>query len=144
MAQGKTRPTEVSPDDFIASLDDPAKRADSLRLVDLMARLSHEPATMWGPTIIGFGRYHYRYASGHEGDTCVIGFSPRKAEFSIYLNGLAEGAGMEKRDVLLRQLGQHRIGKACLYVKRLDAIDMKVLATMIELSIAETHSRYAD
>jgi hypothetical protein len=88
---------------------------------------------MWGPSIVGFDRYHYRYASGHEGESCVVGFSPRKGDLSIYLLG-----GFEGREELLAALGRHRIGKACLYVRRLADVDLAVLERLVALSVADT------
>jgi hypothetical protein len=127
MAETKTRPTDVAVEEFIAKVDDPQKRADSHVLVEMMQRLTGDKPKMWGPTIIGFGSYHYKYASGHEGDACMAGFSPRKAEFSIYLSP----EPTEKRDALLARLGKHRMGKGCLYVKRLDGLDMNVLEQLV-------------
>lgn len=128
MAETKTKPTEIDVGEFIAKVEDPRKRADSHALVEMMSRLSGEPPKMWGPTIIGFGSYHYKYASGHEGDACMAGFSPRKAEFSIYLSP----EPTETREALLAKLGKHRMGKGCLYVKRLDGLDMKVLEALVK------------
>lgn len=142
MAEAKTKPTGVDVDDFIAQLDDPAKRADSQRLIALMQKITGAPARMWGPSIIGFGSYHYTYASGHEGDSCLAGFSPRKAEFSIYLNGGYFPEMVEKRQALLAKLGKHHMGKGCLYVKKLENIDLKVLEQLVKLSYASLKKRY--
>jgi hypothetical protein len=127
---------------FLAAIEDTRKRADCAALVELMSRLTGAGPALWRGGIIGFGRYHYRYASGHEGDTCLIGFSPRKAEFSIYLSG--EIADPERRAALLAQLGRHRMGKGCLYVKRLGDIDMTVLETLARESIAYLRATYPD
>ena len=142
MAEAKTKPTEVDVDEFIAQVDDPAKRADSHKLIALMQKLTGEPARMWGPSIIGFGSYHYKYASGHEGDSCLAGFSPRKAEFSVYLRGGYWSENVEKRDALLARLGKHRMGKGCLYVKRLADVDLEVLAQLIAQSVSALRSTY--
>jgi len=142
MAETKTKPTSASVDEFLARIDDPQRRADSDILVELMQRLTGEPAQMWGPTIVGFGSYHYKYASGHEGDSSIIGFSPRAAEFSIYLNGIHFEGVSAKRDDLLTVLGRHRMGKGCLYVKRLDAIDVKVLEKLLKLSVDAVQKAY--
>jgi hypothetical protein len=99
-----------------------------------MARLSGEPARMWGPSIIGFGRYRYRYDSGREGEMCRIGFSPRKAELVFYLGGL--------EDADLAALGPHRRGKGCLYIKRLAGVDMDVLEALIAQSLAYMDAAY--
>ena len=138
--QAKTRPETGNVDAFLAQVEDPVKRADSHRLVELMQEVSGEPPVLWGGNIVGFGSYHYTYASGHDGDACLIGFSPRKADFSIYLMGTPEGAA--PRDALLARLGKHRMGKGCLYIKRLDDIDIGVLRELAEVSIRtlrETH-----
>lgn len=142
MAEAKTKPTGVDVDDFIAQLDDPAKRADSQRLIALMQKITGAPARMWGPSIIGFGSYHYTYASGHEGDSCLAGFSPRKAEFSIYLSGGYWSENVARRDALLASLGRHRMGKGCLYVKRLADVDIDVLAQLITQSVTALRSTY--
>ena len=141
MAETKTRPTEMTVEAFIAGVDDPQKRADSQVLIDMMSRLTGERPRMWGSSIVGFGSYHYKYASGHEGDACITGFSPRKAEFSIYLSGAADIA--DERDALLQQLGKHRIGKGCLYVKRLEGLDMAVLEQLVRQSIEQVKATYA-
>ena len=142
MAEAKTKPTGVDVDDFIAQLDDPAKRADSQRLIALMQKITGAPARMWGPSIISFGSYHYTYASGHEGDSCLAGFSPRKAEFSIYLSGGYWSENVARRDALLASLGRHRMGKGCLYVKRLADVDIDVLAQLITQSVTALRSTY--
>jgi hypothetical protein len=142
MPEIQTKPTNVAVEEFIAGLDDPAKRAGSHKLIDMMSRLTGAPAKMWGPAIIGFGTYHYKYASGHEGDSCVAGFSPRKAEFSIYLNASYALEYVVERDELLSRLGKHRMGKGCLYVKRLEEVDLKALEKLIRQSIEAVRSTY--
>jgi hypothetical protein len=114
MAETKTRPTAVSVDDYLDAVPDEGRRADGRKVRDMMERISGYPATMWGPSIIGFGRYHYRYDSGHEGDAARIGFSPRTRELVFYLLG-----GFPHQQALLDQLGKHRTGKCCLYVNRI-------------------------
>ncbi|WHO39558.1 DUF1801 domain-containing protein [Sphingobium sp. AP49] len=136
MRTGDNKTTETAVD-VAAYLDgvEPAERqADGHIVAALMARLSGEPARMWGPSIIGFGRYHYRYDSGREGDMCRIGFSPRKAELVFYL------AGLDDADLV--PLGKYRRGKGCLYVKRLDNIDMAVLEALIGKSLAHMDGLY--
>lgn len=130
MAKNKTTPTEVSPHDFIAAIEDDNKRQDSEWILQTMQEVTGEPPKMWGPSIIGFGTYHYVYASGHEGDWMEIGFSPRKANISIYL---ISGVGREVD--LLAKLGKHKIGKSCLYVKRLSDVDKEVLREMMTASV---------
>ena len=132
----KTKPTEVSVDEFLSSVPDDANRADAIRLREMMEEISGEAAIMWGPSIIGFGRYHYRYDSGHEGDASAIGFSPRASNLTIYVVGGYEGHA----DVLGR-LGKHKIGKSCLYIKRLSDIDESALRELIQISI-DNAARY--
>jgi hypothetical protein len=133
----KTVPTAADVAAFIAAVPDATRRADAETLAALMARLSGEPAKMWGPSIIGFGEYHYRYDSGRTGSMSRIGFSPRKAETVVYLID-----GFTGQADLLARLGKHRIGKSCLYIKRLADIDMSVLEAMITASLATMAERY--
>ena len=121
MAETKTKPTQASVDDFIAAVEKPVRRADAQAVRDMMERVTGEAATMWGPTIIGFGLYHYRYASGHEGDMCRVGFSPRSANLVLYVGGFPE------YDALLGKLGKFKRSKACLYLNRLADVDLGVL-----------------
>jgi hypothetical protein len=121
MAETKTKPTSVNVDDFIAAVEKPVRRADAEIVREMMERVTGEPATLWGPTIIGFGTYHYRYASGHEGDMCRVGFSPRSANLVLYVGGFPE------YEDLLGKLGKHKRSKACLYLNRLADVDLAVL-----------------
>jgi hypothetical protein len=123
MAENKTKPTAASVDDFFGSIVDPQRRDDARMLRALMARVSGEPAVMWGLTIVGFGTYHYKYESGREGDMCRIGFSPRANEFVLY-------GGFLRSPDLLARLGKYRTGKSCLYIKRLADVEMDVLEEM--------------
>jgi len=141
VATQKTRPDTGTVEDFLAQLDDPAKIADSQALIGLMQDVSGDAPVLWG-TMIGFGHYHYRYASGHEGDSMLIGFAPRKAEFSIYLMGIYLPEAETRRDELLSRLGKHRMGKACLYVKRMSDIDLDVLRALAEISVATLRATY--
>ena len=135
MAEIKTKATEVPVGAFIAAVPDPVRRADAEALVALMQRLTGEPPKMWGPTIIGFGSYRYQYASGHAGEMCRTGFSPRKAELVLYVLG-------GEQDELLARLGRHRRGKGCLYVKKLADVDMGVLETLVRDQIARIDQAY--
>jgi hypothetical protein len=135
MAGTKTKATERTVADFISSVDHPVRRADAEALVPLFERISGEPATMWGPSIIGFGRYHYRYDSGHEGDMCRIGFSPRAAQLVFYIDSPAS-------DALMVRLGKHKRGKACLYVNKLADVNVAVLAQMIRAAWDDMAERY--
>jgi hypothetical protein len=130
-AENKTRATAVSIDAFVAGVEPDQRRADARVVIDLMARITGAPATMWGPSIIGFGVHHYRYDSGREGETCRVGFSPRKAQLVFYL-----GAGFPGRDAMLAELGKHSTGKGCLYIKKLADVDMAVLERMVAASWA--------
>jgi len=123
MAKNKTTETEVDVIDFIDSyVDREQKKLDSHKLIELMQQWSGFEPKMWGPTIIGFGSYHYKYASGHEGDAPLLGFSPRKAQFSLYIYSKTP-----KSDALLEEFGKFKMGKACIYVKKLADIDLEVL-----------------
>lgn len=139
MYEAKTKPTTVSVDSYLAAIADNTRREDCQVLTALMQRLSgHEP-TMWGTSIVGFGQYHYKYASGHEGDSCLIGYSSRKGDISVYLL-----AGYESKETgaLLAQLGRHKVGKACLYIRRLSDVQLPILEQLIARSIAATKARY--
>ena len=140
MAETKTKLTSASVTQFLTQVDDPQKRADSKVLIETMTRITGKQPKMWGPNIVGFGAYHYKYASGHEGDACITGFSPRKAEFSIYLYGTPEDS--ERRSALLEKLGKHRMGKGCLYVKRLDQVDHAVLEQLVQDSVDSVKAMY--
>lgn len=132
MPKNKTTETTVSVTDFItAYVDNEQKKADSFRLVALMQEWSGFEAKMWGATIIGFGSYHYKYASGHEGDAPLIGFSPRKAECSLYVYYTTK-----ENEPLLEDLGKFKMGKACIYVKKLSDINIEALEKICKASIA--------
>lgn len=125
MAELKTKATTRDVADFLTSVDNPVRRADAEQMIALMERVTGEPATMWGPSIIGFGQYHYRYESGHEGDMCRIGFSPRTPNLVLYV------AAYDGRDAHLARLGKHKTGKGCLYVNKLGDVDMAVLEELV-------------
>lgn len=128
----KTTETAVSVTDFINSyVEKDEKKTDSFELIKLMSKWSGFEPKMWGPTIIGFGSYHYKYASGHEGDAPIIGFSPRKAEFSLYVY-----SPTEENKPLLDDLGKFKMGKACIYIKKLSDINIDILEKICTLSIA--------
>jgi len=113
---------------FLDGIPSEIRRRDGQRLLELLGRVTGEPARLWG-TIVGFGHHHYRYASGREGDTAAVGFSPRKAQSVLYLTG-----GVEQYDDLLAALGPHQTGKACLYLKRVDQVDAPVLRQIVDRS----------
>jgi hypothetical protein len=136
MAVNKTKPTKLSVAAFVDGLTDPAKRADAKALVNLMQNAAGEKPKMWGPSIIGFGSYHYKYESGREGDMPVIAFSPRKAATVLYgMTGFSEAAA------LLAKLGKHTTGKGCLYIKKLADVDQHVLEALVVRSLASKRTR---
>jgi len=137
MAEIKTKPTQVSVDAFIEAVPDATRREDAKTLVGMMERLTGESAKMWGPTIIGFGSYHYKYDSGHEGEMCRIGFSPRKAELVLYVLNAYSDQSAE-----LAKLGKHRTGKSCLYIGKLADVDMAVLEGLLRDKLARMNATY--
>ena len=136
MSVPKTKPTEVSAESHIAAIANEEQRNDAQTLVALMRRVTRQEPRMWGPGIVGFGRYHYKYSSGHEGDTALAGFAVRGSELVVYVRGF------KGRDVLLGKLGKHRTGKVCVYIRRLANVDLKVLETLVARSVAEMKRRY--
>jgi hypothetical protein len=137
MAETKTKPTAASVEMHIAAIANAQQRSDALALVALMQRATQHEPRMWGPSIVGFGSYHYQYASGHEGDAALAGFAVRKSEFAIYIV-----SGFEGQQDLLDRLGKHKTAKACLYVKRLADVDIQVLEELLARSVAEMKRRY--
>jgi hypothetical protein len=137
MTDTKTKAANPSVADALAAIDAPARRADCDALVALMTRATGEPPVMWGAGIIGFGTYHYRYDSGPEGDSCLVGFSSRKSDISVYL-----APDLPNRDEHLAHLGRHKAGKGCVYVRCLSDIDVTVLEALVMASVTELRSRY--
>ena len=133
----KTKPTAVSAESHIAAIANEEQRNDAQTLVALMRRVTKQEPRMWGPSIVGFGSYHYKYASGHEGDSALAAFAVRGSELVVYTAESFEG-----RDALLAKLGKHRTGKVCVYIKRLANVDLKVLEQLVARSVADTTSRY--
>ncbi len=141
MAKNKTTETENNVDDFISAfVDDETKRKDSYELIKIMQEVTGFEPKMWGPSIIGFGSYHYKYDSGHEGDAPLAAFSPRKAAISLYVYSPSDEK--EEKEELLSKLGKHKASKGCLYVKKLADIDVEILKKMISLSIENTKKLY--
>ena len=138
MAELKTQETTQSVAAYIAAIEPQQRRADCMQLGALIERTTGWPPKMWGPSIVGFGRYAYRYDSGHSGEMCVVGFSSRKAEISVYL---APDGGPHFA-ALLAQLGKHKMGKGCLYIKRMADVDADVLEELVRASVAEIQSRH--
>lgn len=126
MGELKTRPIDLDPAAFVAAIPEETTRTDCQLLLDMMKRISGAEPRMWGPKMIGFGSYHYRYDSGREGDWFLTGFSPRKKELTIYIM-----AGFDGYDEILQRLGRHKTGKSCLYVKRLEDVDLALLERLI-------------
>jgi len=138
MAENKTKPTTVSVSAFLDACTDEARRADAKALARLMQKVTGYEPSMWGPSIVGFGTYHYIYESGREGDMLIVGFSPRKAANVLY------GAiGFSGAEALLARLGKFTTGKGCLYIKKLADVDVKVLETLLEKAVAATKERHA-
>jgi hypothetical protein len=127
----KTLPTGADPEGFIAAVPHDARREDARTLCRLLSEWTGEPPAMWGTSIIGFGRYDYRYESGHEGAAPLIGFSPRKTNLVIYLVGGAD----DRYPKLVERLGPHKMGKGCLYLKRLDDVDREVLRALVDRTV---------
>jgi hypothetical protein len=129
MTENKTIPNDQDVEQFLNSIADERKRKDSFTILELMKQVTGMEPRMWGSSIVGFGSYHYKYASGREGDTIIAGFSPRKQNLTIYNMG-----GFERDDDLFKKLGKHTTGKGCLYIKRLDDVDLPTLKSLIEES----------
>ena len=137
MADNKTRPTGASVTAFMAAISDPGMRADANKLAAMMRRATGKRARMWGPSIVGYGSYHYRYASGREGEFMITGFSPRKQALTIYVM-----PGFSRFDTLMSKLGKYKTGKSCLYIRRLTDVDETVLEKIIEESVAYMRAHY--
>jgi Domain of unknown function (DU1801) len=138
MAANKTQQTDASVSTFLDAVADERQREDARAIAAMLHRISGEAPRLWGPSIIGFGSYHYRYDSGREGDMCQIGFSPRKGQTVVYIVD-----GFAGRDDLLARLGKHKTGKACLYIKRLSDVDMNVLEELCVRSLAYMGEKYS-
>ena len=130
MAEPKTKPTGSSVEAFLNTITDDQKRQDAFAILDLMRQVTQTEPKMWGSSIVGFGSYHYKYASGREGDAPLTGFSPRKQALTLYILGGFEGYGE-----LMKSLGKFKTGKACVYVKRLDDLHLPTLRTLVQQSV---------
>jgi hypothetical protein len=131
MAENKTKPTDADVDAYIAAVESERRREDARTVCALMRDITGQEPVMWGPSMVGFGQVHYRYATGREGDMPAAAFSPRKAALTVYI-----ADGFAEREPLLARLGPHTTGRACLYLKRLDAVDLDVLRELIAASYA--------
>ena len=139
MPEAKTKPTSESVEEYIAARASPDQLPDCKALMAMLKQVTKESPRMWGPSIVGYGSYRYKYESGHTGESCLIGFAVRGKELVVYL--VAESAEQKER---LAQLGKHKMGKACLYFKRLADLDTKVLEAIVSASIAEAKKRHAN
>ena len=129
MADNKTQPTEASVREFLDGVENETRRADAKRLLELMREVTAEEPRMWGPSIVGFGEYRYRYESGREGDWFLAGFSPRKSNLVVYIM-----SGFPRHAELMKRLGKHRTGKSCLYINKLEDVDLNVLRELVRRS----------
>ena len=137
MAENKTKPTQLKVSDFIAGIENKVKRDDCRELMKLMSKITGNRAKMWGTAIVGYGKYHYKYESGREGDFFLTGFSPRKQALSIYIV-----SGFSINPELMEKLGKYKTGKSCLYVKKLDDVDRSVLEQLVKESVAYMREKY--
>lgn len=139
MSKQKTHPTDAALEQYFTARATPSQRPDCLALVEILGRVTGHSPRMWGPSIVGFGSYSYRYESGHTGTSCLSGFAIRGKELVVYL-----AAGAPEIEHLLARLGPHRMGKGCLYVKRLADLDLEVLEALIQASVMELRHRHPD
>ena len=130
MAELKTQPTDRSLEAFLEGIEDEKKRRDSYTVLELMKQITQSEPVMWGDSIIGFGSYHYKYASGREGDSPLTGFSPRKRDLTLYIM-----SGFDQYEGLLAELGKHKTGKACLYIRKIEDIDLDTLRELVRQSV---------
>ena len=137
MAENKTKETEANVDAFLNQIEDEQRRADGKAIAKLMQQATKFKPKMWGSSIVGFGSYHYKYESGREGDSCLVGFSPRKQNLVLYITG-----GFENYEALLRRLGKYKMGKACIYLNRLADIDPNVLKDLVKQSVEARKERH--
>ncbi|MDH3549324.1 MAG: DUF1801 domain-containing protein [Gammaproteobacteria bacterium] len=137
MAENKTQATGASVAAFINSIDDKQQRADARKVAAMMRKATGKRAKMWGPSIVGYGAYHYKYASGREGDFLMTGFSPRKQALTVYVI-----PGFTPFEALMNKLGKYKTGKSCLYIKRLSDVDEKILEQLIDRSVKHMREHY--
>lgn len=137
MAENKTQPTDADVDAFIDAVENDRRREDSRALLDLLRDVTGEEPVMWGPSIVGFGQYHYRYESGREGDWFLAGFSPRTSNLVVYVM-----SGFPRHAELMEKLGKHRTGSSCLYINKLDDVDLDVLRELVRRSVEHVAASY--
>jgi len=138
MAELKTKPNNRSVENILKSIEDEKKRQDSYAILNLMKEVTEAEPKMWGPSIIGFGSYHYKYESGREGDWFLTGFSPRKQNLTLYIM-----PGFERYEELMKKLGKYKTGKACLYIKKLEDVDQASLRELVEQSVKYLKMKYS-
>ena len=138
MSDLKTKPHDGSVEAFLNSVENGKRREDSLAMLEIMKEITSEEPKMWGPSIVGFGAYHYQYKSGREGDWMLTGFSPRKQSLTLYIM-----SGFSHYDELLQKLGKHKTGKSCLYINKLEDVDLDVLKEMIRESVKMMREKYS-
>lgn len=138
MAEQKTKPTAQTVESFLDKIESEQVRDDCAGLIKIMKKITGAPPKMWGPSIIGFGQYHYQYESGHEGYSCLTGFSPRKANISLYV------MGSDNRVKLLEKLGKHKAAKGCVYIKKLEDVNISVLEELIKSSVEALRKKHPD
>jgi len=138
MAELKTKVNNASVEKFLKTVKDEQKRLDSFKILEIMKKITKEEPKMWGPSIIGFGKYHYKYESGHEGDMCIAGFSPRKQAITIYIL-----PGSLKYSSLMKKLGKYKVGVSCLYIKKLEDVDTKLVEKLIADSVKWLKQKYS-
>lgn len=137
MAELKTKPTGASVQEFLEGIEQEQKKQDAFAILELMAEITGDEGKMWGDSIVGFGHYHYKYATGNEGDSFLAGFSPRKQNLTLYIM-----AGFDEYDDLMAKLGKHKMGKSCLYIKKLADVDLEVLKELIQKSVDHMNKTY--
>ena len=138
MSENKTKPTNVSVDEFLAAVENDRRRNDAVTVCELMQEVTGEEPVMWGPTMVGFGTYHYKYASGREGDWFLVGFAPRKANLVVYIM-----SGFKGHAALMDKLGKHKTGSSCLHINKLDDIDMDILRELVHRSVEHVSNAYS-
>jgi hypothetical protein len=139
MVELKTKQTGLSVQAYLEAIEDEQRRHDCMTILEIMRRVTKEEPRMWGTSIVGFGSYHYKYESGHEGDSCLVGFASRKGDISLYIS-----SAFDSRESLLAELGKHKTGKACLYIKRLSDIKVPVLEKLVSETMSERRRRYSE
>lgn len=137
MAELKTKQNEKNVSEYLNAIEDPQRKEDCIKIHNLMVEITGEDGSMWGDSIVGFGKYHYKYDSGREGDWFITGFSNRKQQISLYIM-----AGFDRYNALISNLGKHKTGKSCLYIKKLNDIDFKVLEELIRSSLEYMNKTY--